>query len=244
MKITSQFFIRTLPMAAVVILTGFILGTLPKFDFIGQAHAACSDSPQEGVNWEGCRKRNLMLSGIDLRKAKLTKANFSSTDMRGSQLDGADFRKSVLLRVAFDGSSAKGAIFEKAIVYRVSFQKSDLTDAVFKKSEMVRVKFNDADLTGVSFSKSEAGRSVFSNARLSDNNFTFANLARADFRKAKISGSLDFESAYFYLTRIEGVDLSAAKNLAQWQIDMACGNGDTILPPGLEKPSGWGCEPD
>ena len=33
-----------------------------------------------------------------------------------------------------------------------------------------------------------------------------------------------------FLTRIEGLDLSAATGLAQWQIDMSCGDGNTKLP--------------
>jgi uncharacterized protein YjbI with pentapeptide repeats len=209
--------------------------------FVKQAYAACGDNPKQGVNWKGCRKRNLMLSGTDLKKANLEAANFSSTDMRGSEFDEANFHKAVLLRVAFDGSSAKGAVFEKAIVYRVSFKKTDLSQAIFHKSEMLRVNFSKANLTGVDFSKSEAGRTIFHDAKMGNNDFSFANLARADFRKAKLNGPLEFEGAYFYQTRIEGTDLTGATGLKQWQIDMACGDEKTVLPEGLNKPDDWKC---
>lgn len=205
------------------------------------ALAACSDDPGQGVNWEGCRKRNLMLSGTDLTRANLKETNLTSTDMRGSQFDGADFRKAVLFRVAFDNSSAKGAIFEKAIGFRVSFKKTDLSDAIFHKSEMQRVDFSGSRLLGVDFSKAEAGRTRFDDAIMGDNNFSFANIARADFRKAVLSGPLNFEGAYFFLTHIEGVNLSNSSGLAQWQIDMACGDENTKLPEGLNKPAAWPC---
>ena len=52
---------------------------------------------------------------------------------------------------------------------------------------------------------------------------------------------LDFERAFLYLTRIEGLDLTEATGLAQWQIDMACGDAGTKLPAGLAVPSSWPC---
>lgn len=226
-----------------IILLAFAMLALPVSGplFVEQAFAACGDKPQPGVNWEGCRKRNLVLSGSDLKNANFKGTNFSSTDMRESEFDDADFRKSVLLRVAFDGSSAKNANFEKAIVYRVSFKKTDLSKAVFQKSEMLRVNFSGANLTEANFSKSEAGRSIFTGATLGNNDFSYATLARADFRGAIINGPLEFDSAYFYQIRIEGVDLSQATGLKQWQIDMACGDDATKLPQGVNRPVSWAC---
>lgn len=210
--------------------------------FVAEAQAGCTDDPVKGVNWEGCRKRNLMLSGTNMTEANLRKANLTSTDMRGSQFDGADFRKAELIRVAFDNSSAKGAVFEKAVGHRVSFKSTDLTKAIFRKSEMQRVDFSGSRLTGADFSKAEAGRTRFDEAIMGDNDFSFANVARADFRTAILNGNINFESAYFYRTRIEGVDLDKFDGLVQWQIDMACGNDDTKLPSGLKKPGSWPCD--
>jgi len=44
-----------------------------------------------------------------------------------------------------------------------------------------------------------------------------------------------------FLTRLEGVDLSAAVGLEQGQIDIACGDGATRLPAGLSSPAAWPC---
>lgn len=209
--------------------------------FVDQAQAACGDAAGPKVNWEGCRKRNLVLSGSDMRKANFKGTNFSSTDMRDSKFDDTEFQKSVLLRVFFAGSSAKNANFEKAIVYRVNFKKTDLENAIFQKAEMLRVDFSGANLTSANFSKSEAGRSIFANAMLGNNDFSYASLARVDFRDAEISGPLNFLGAYLYQTRFEGVDLSGATGLKQWQIDMACGNDATKLPEGVNRPDSWAC---
>ncbi|MCF6322446.1 MAG: pentapeptide repeat-containing protein, partial [Rhizobiaceae bacterium] len=124
---------------------------------------------------------------------------------------------------------------------RVSFKNTNLEQAIFRKSEMIRVDFSKANLKGVDFSKSEAGRTRFDDAILGDNDFSFANVARADFRKARITGPIAFSGAYFYRTRLEGVDLTNTTGLVQWQIEMACGDDATKLPEGVIKPQSWPC---
>lgn len=211
----------------------------------GPAFAAdCDASPGEGVDWSDCRKRNLILDGIDLGKANLRDTDFTSTDLRKSQLGGANLSKAALIRAMFDSSQAAGANFEKALGYRTSFVGTDLTNAIFVKSEMQRADFTDAVLRGADFSKSELGRVQFTGADLNDTLFSFSNLARADFRGAMFDTPIDFTNAYLYQTRLEGVDLSKATGLVQWQIDLACGNAETVLPSGLEKPADWSCEED
>jgi hypothetical protein len=47
-------------------------------------------------------------------------------------------------------------------------------------------------------------------------------LARADFRGATFTAPIDSDGAFFFLTRIEGLDLSKSAGLSQWQLNMAC----------------------
>ena len=68
-----------------------------------------------------------------------------------------------------------------------------------------------------------------------------ANLARADFRGATFTAPIDFDGAFFFLTRIEGLDLSKSTGLSQWQLNMACGDARTELPSGLTRPEDWPC---
>jgi len=223
-------------------LAGLCLGIAAALAPSPAAAADCSADPASSIDWAGCRKRNLMLNRSDLTGANLSDVDFTSTDLRDSNLDGADLSKANLLRSMIDNSKAAGANFEKAIGFRTSFVKTDLTSARFAKSEMQRADFTGASLTNVDFEKSELGRAIFSNADINGTNFRFANIARADFRNARFDTPIEFTGAFFYLTRIEGVDLSQATGLAQWQVDMSCGDGATKLPEGLTGSQDWPCE--
>ena len=206
------------------------------------AEAACSNSPSDGVDWSDCRKRNLILEGATLTNANLSGADLTSTDLRGSKLDGVNLEKATLLRTYMNGSTITGANFTKAVGYRTNFDGSDLSDTNLEKSEMQRADFSNVNLTNTNFSKAELGRANFGGAHIENVNFEFANLARADFRKAKLSGQNDFTGAFLFLTRFDGEDISQAKGLVQGQIDIACGNEKTVLPEGLGPSANWPCE--
>ena len=107
---------------------------------------------------------------------------------------------------------------------------------------MQRADFTGASLANVDFEKSELGRAVFTDADINGTNFRFANIARADFRNARFDTPIEFTGSYLFLTRIEGVDLTQAVGLQQWQIDMSCGDPATKLPAGLELSKNWPCE--
>ncbi|MEZ5871608.1 MAG: pentapeptide repeat-containing protein [Nitratireductor sp.] len=204
--------------------------------------AECDSTPSAGVDWSGCRKRNLILEGSDLSGANLGDADFTSTDLRGASFEKTDFSKATLVRSMLDASKAAGANFEKAVGFRTSFAGTNLTGATFVKSEMQRADFTGADLSNVDFQKSELGRAIFSKANIEGTGFRYANLARADFREAKYQSSIDFTGAYLYRTRLEDVDLSKAVGLNQWQVEMSCGNAGTLLPEGIIPPESWPCD--
>jgi uncharacterized protein YjbI with pentapeptide repeats len=203
--------------------------------------ASCNDDPEPGIDWTDCRKRNLILSGSDLSGAKLVEADFTSTDLRSTTLEKADFSKATLLRASLSGSKAAGANFERAVGFRTDFVETDLAGANFNKSEMQRADFSGAVLTGVDFEKSELGRARFGKADINGTNFRFSNLARADFRESVFATPIDFGGSYLYLTRFDGVDLSNATGIEQWQIDLACGDANTKLPASLARPPKWPC---
>lgn len=213
-------------------------------DFTPAAEAGCKDSAEPGVDWNDCRKRNLIMSGSNLEKSDLAGTDFSATDLRDSNFSGANFHKSNLMRATMAGSTAIRANFEHVMSYRSSFENTDFTDANFNKAELQRANFSGANLSGVSFIKADLGRAKFDGATLKDNNFERANLSRVNFAKAKISGALQVDAAYFLQTNIVGVDFSKVIGMAQWQADMACGDKNTLLPEGLTRPDTWPCVPD
>jgi uncharacterized protein YjbI with pentapeptide repeats len=132
--------------------------------------------------------------------------------------------------------------FARVEAYRTDFSGISADDASFESAELQRSNFANARLSNVTFTKADLGRSHFDGAEVGGSRFSLTNLARADFRGARFSAPVDFDRAFFFLTRIEGVDLSAATGLTQWQLDMACGDDKTVLPEGLKKPAPWPCK--
>ena len=59
-----------------------------------------------------------------------------------------------------------------------------------------------------------------------------------------MAAAVSIEGAYLFQTRLEGVDLSDVTGLQQWQINLACGNDETILPPSVSRPKDWVCPED
>lgn len=225
-------------------LLSFCAGALVATAITGMATpaaASCSDGPEEGVNWSDCRKRNLILRGTTLAEANLADTDLTSTDLRDANLDGANMTKANLLKAHLDGSTLVGTDLEKVVGYRSRFHDTDLTGADFEKAEMQRADFTGATLHNVNFDRSELGRVTFTGASLNNVNFDFAILARADFRDARLDGPINLTSAYLFLTRFEGQDLSSATGLVQSQLDLSCGDANTVLPEGLTQPASWPC---
>jgi len=202
----------------------------------------CRTAPSPGIDWQQCDKKLLMLGGSDLKDAKLMEADFSTTDLRDANLLGANLEKARLVRASLAGSIASGARFARVEAYRTDFSRISAEDASFEGAELQRSNFKDAKLSNVNFTKADLGRSQFDGAEVGGSRFSLANLARADFRASRFSSSVDFDRAFFFLTRVEGVDLSSATGLSQWQLDMACGDDKTMLPAGLKKPAQWPCK--
>ena len=226
------------------VVTVLFLSSLFTFGSFGEpAYADCRSSKAPGVDWQGCRKRNLILKGSDLSDAKFAGTDFTATDMRETKLTAADLTKATMMRASLDGAEAEGANFSKLHGYRTSFVGANLKGASFVRAEMTRADFTDVDLTNVNFERADLGRVKFRGATLTGAKFPFVNLSRADFRTSNFTGSIDFTGAYLFLTRFEGVDLGEAKGLEQWQLDLSCGDDKTQLPSGLEAPANWPCRP-
>ena len=204
----------------------------------------CRADAAPGVDWTDCEKKLIILKGADLNAAILTDVDFTSTDLRNTNLLAANLEKATLVRASLAGANAKGAKFDRIEGYRTDFSGMDAEGAVFASAEMQRSNFSGANLVDTDFTKAELGRADFADADISGSSFSLANLARADLSKARFSGPIDFTNAFFFLTRIDGLDLTSSTGLAQWQVDMSCGNAETRLPEGLEASSAWPCEFD
>lgn len=205
------------------------------------AAADCNATPASELDWSGCSKTSLMLSSSQLDKANLKSADLSLTDLSGSDLSGANLEKARLLRTWLAGATAKGTVFARIEAYRASFKDIKAEGASFVGAELQRADFTGADLTRADFEKAELSRVVFDKAVLTGARFSLTNLSRARLSGATFDGPIDFSKAFLFLTRIEGLDLSAATGLTQDQVALSCGNAETKLPPGLTIPETWPC---
>ncbi|MBL8576630.1 MAG: pentapeptide repeat-containing protein [Mesorhizobium sp.] len=208
---------------------------------VAEAAPDCQASAAPGIDWTGCSKKVIVISGSDLNGATLVETDFTSTDLRDSNLMAANFEKATLVRASLAGSQAQGAKFDRIEAYRTNFSGLLAKGSTFASAELQRSNFTNANLVDVDFTKADLGRADFTGADITGSRFALANLSRADLSKVQFSGALDFESAFLFLTRIEGQDLSAATGLQQWQVDMACGDAQTKLPTGITAPGNWPC---
>ncbi len=209
------------------------------------AYAAnCKDPSAPGADWSDCNKKQLMLGGIDLEGGNLVNTDFTLTDLRGANLTAANLEKATLVRSSLAGARADKANFAKVEAYRTSFAGISAEGASFNSSELQRTNFTGAKLTGADFEKAELGRANFEKAVITGTRFPMANLSRATFSGSSFEGPIDFTDAFMFLTRIEGVDLSAATGLEQEQVNLTCGDSATKLPAGLSTPANWPCPVD
>lgn len=108
------------------------------------------------------------------------------------------------------GRILTGARLSNSVFDRSSFSRAILTRADASDSRFVAADFTEADLTFMSLVRAQCRGAVFPRAQ-----FHGARLLATDFSEA---------------------DLRLADGLTQTQLDGACGDASTRLPPGLSIP--------
>lgn len=126
-----------------------------------------------------------------------------------------------------------------------------MTDGFFQLANMIEANlsganFDRANMAGVQLNNSKAVKTSFvytnlSGARLDNGDFSGANFSNAWlnwtwFAGAKFDGA-NFAGAKMPGAQLYNADLSKATGLTQDQIDKACGDYSTKLPPGLRIPA-------
>ena len=226
------------------LILGFGLVNFSPVFISAAAHASCNDSAGPSVNWQNCRKRNLIMDGFNFSGSDFTRTDFSASDLRNSNLSNSKFVKTNLMRASIAGSQAKDANFEGVIASRTDFSKGNFSNSNFNKAEISRSNFSNSNLQNAQMSKADFSRVNFSNANMKGVNLSFSNISRANLTGIIINENFSLEGSYMFLTHIEGVDLSRLTGLEQWQINMACGNKQTVLPDDLSTPASWPCKLD
>ena len=100
---------------------------------------------------------------------------------------------------------------------------ADLSNTCVKQHDLTGANFNGADATLMCMSYANFTNASFRGTELSGANLAGARLDGADFTGAKTS-----------ITSFLGTDLRRVRGLTQAQLDVACGDSKTLLPPGLK----------
>lgn len=129
---------------------------------------------------------------------------------------GASCPKCNLFQADLEGRTLKGLNLAGA-----RLRQANLSAGIFN-----RTSFAGGDLRDV-----EASASVFSSA-----NFAGANLTNATFVGTYLQGA-NFRGANLSGTNFSGAEMDRAVGLTQRQLDQACGDEGTTLPPGLRIPA-------
>ncbi len=125
------------------LILGFMFMNLSSNYLTITAHAACSDNAGPNVNWENCRKRNLIMDGFNFCGSDFTRTDLSASDLRNSNFSNAKFVKTNLVRASLAGSQSENANFESVIASRTDFSKGNYRSSNFAKAEISRSNFSD-----------------------------------------------------------------------------------------------------
>lgn len=116
------------------------------------------------------------------------------------------------------------------------FTKADLSDIYAPKVWLQRASFNEAKLELANLVAADLSKSTFSHANLTHANLQEANLQEASFAGADLTGAR-LDAADLRHTSFQGTNLSGALGLTQAQLDSACMDDLTTLPPNLNRPA-------
>ena len=168
-KVPNPWAMRTrfIELVAAAGLRALAMASLLPF-FAASAHAACTDPPGPGVNWQRCNFDGLDLTNLDLQGARLRDGSFFRTDLSGSDLSETES-----LRAKFINATLTGATFERARLYEADLTKADLSGATLigvdlRRARLYRANLRGANLTGAQLKGADLTRVDLSGATWSD----------------------------------------------------------------------------
>jgi uncharacterized protein YjbI with pentapeptide repeats len=122
---------------------------------------------------------------------------------------------------------------DPAAVARIHGGIVDCVGCDLKGADLANTCVKEHDLHGADFTGANASLMCMSFANFTGVSFKDADLAGANMAGAKMKGA-DLTGAKTSITSFLGTDLRHVKGLTQAQLDAACGNAKTKLPPGLK----------
>jgi uncharacterized protein YjbI with pentapeptide repeats len=168
------------------------------------------------VQAEGINLLKANLHSADLSFAKLRRANFYQANLQNANLLEADLTGAVLSH-----ATMKNAYLSSTKLNAVKFLRTDLAAARLESVDLSSAEIQGAILRSASL------RSV----NLRKARFTCVDVMRGEIKERRDCSTLD--GAVLDDVNLSGAILIEVINLTQNQLDGACGDRTTKLPPGL-----------
>ena len=172
--------------------------------------AKLRDAELRGANLDGARLQDAVLTGAQLQDAHLEGAVLERADLRGAQLQSVD-----LTMMQLQGANLRG----------VDLQGRDLEGAQLQGANLSLVNLQDAHLLGTKLQNADLSRARLQGARLYMTELQGAKLGQAELHRAELNKA-----------QLQETDLSKVIGLTQTQINEACIDSTTKLPPGIVPP--------
>ena len=133
--------------------------------------------------------------------------------------------------LAVDYVGTKGA--DPAAVARIHADIVDCPGCKLMGADLANTCVKEHDLRGANFDGANATLMCMSFANFTNVSFRNTDLSGANMAGAKMDGA-DLTGAKTSITSFLGTDLTKVKGLTQAQMNVACGDAKTKLPPGLK----------
>jgi hypothetical protein len=175
--------------------------------------------------------RSVRIRPINLVGAHIPRARLFRSDLNGAALAGTNLTGAYPNRAYLTGANLDGAILTGAQLFDADLRGTDLSQVSLKNAYLVGTIMSDADLTGADLSGANLNGAILTGAHL-----TGTNLIDRPFRTGADWARRDVNDAYWRANLIgaflEGADLTGT-DVLQSQLDEACGDDKTKLPPHL-----------
>jgi uncharacterized protein YjbI with pentapeptide repeats len=176
------------------------------------------DASLEGQNLSEANLRGRDLQRANLALSNLYRADLSAANLERANLDGADLREANLSESLLSYARLRGSKLQRA-----DLRNSRIDNADLSKSNLDQSHLGDAQLQNALLSNTSAREVHFGYTKLTGTDLTNSDLSNSLFRGTDLSGAI-----------LNGANLKGAAELTQSQLDVACGDNKTVLPPGLK----------
>ena len=179
-------------------------------------------------NWTGIGDKDELNAQIaQVKKARLLGMNLRYASAEGAFLVKADLDKADLRMAGLFGANLQGAD-----LFSANLQGADLLYANLRGAYFVYANLQGADLENANLQEADLSDANLQGANLENANLQEANFGGANLQGANLIGA-NLQGANLGSANLQGAYLIQTEGLTQEQLDLACGDGKTGLPPDM-----------